>query len=62
MIEDYQLALVCVAEIHMEKEEEIQIAGYSLVYRNEKSANSGGMLIGVKDSMKKYQFGINTGK
>ena len=35
-----------------EKEEEIQIPGYSLVYRNNRSANSGGILIGVRDNIK----------
>ena len=46
----------------MQKEEEIQIPGYSLVYRNDRSAKSGGILIGVRDNIKKYQFRINTGK
>ena len=45
MIDDYQPALVCIVETHMQKEEEIQMPGYSLVYRNDRSANSGGMLI-----------------
>ena len=31
MIDDYQPALVCIVETHMQKEEEIQIPGYSLV-------------------------------
>ena len=34
------------------KEEEIQIPGYSLVYRNDRSTNSGGTLIGVRDNIK----------
>ena len=37
MIDDYQPALLCIVETHMQKEEEIQIPGYSLVYRNDKS-------------------------
>ena len=41
MIDDYQPALVCIVETHMQKEEEIQIPGYSLVYRN-----------GVRDNIK----------
>ena len=36
----------------MQKEKEIQIPAYSLVYRNDRSANSGGILIGVRDNMK----------
>ena len=36
----------------MQKEEEIQIPGYSLVYRNDRSANSGGILIEFRDNIK----------
>ena len=52
MIDDYQPSLVCIVETHMQKEEEIQIPGYSLVYRNDRSAKSGGTLIGVRDNIK----------
>ena len=52
MIDDYQPALVCIVETHMQKEEEIQIPGYSLVYHNDRSANSGGILRGVRDNIK----------
>ena len=51
MIDDYQLALVCIVETHMQKEEEMQIPGYSLAYRNDRSANTGGILIGVRDNI-----------
>ena len=36
----------------MQKEEEIQIPGYSLLYRNDRSANNGRILIEVKDNIK----------
>ena len=52
MIDDYQPALVCIVETHMQKEEEIQMPGYSLVYHNDRSAYSGGILIGVRDNIK----------
>ena len=52
MIDDYQPSLVCIVETHIQKEEEIQIPGYSLVYRNDRSAKSGGILIGVRDNIK----------
>ena len=52
MIDDYQPSLVCIIETHMQKEEEIQIPGYSLVYRNDRSANSGRILIMVRDNIK----------
>ena len=51
-IDDYQPALVCIVETNMQKEEEIQISSYSLVYRNDRSANSGGILIEVRDNIK----------
>ena len=52
MTDDYQPALVCIVETHMQKEEEIQIPRYSLVCHNDRSANSGGILIGVRDNIK----------
>ena len=52
MINDCQPALVCIVETHMQKEEEIQMPGYSLVYRNDRSANSGKILIGVTNNIK----------
>ena len=36
----------------MQKEEEIKMLGYSLVYRNDRSANSGKILIGVTNNIK----------
>ena len=52
MIDDYQPALVCIVETYMQKEEEIQMPGYSLVYCNGRSENSGGILIAVRDNIK----------
>ena len=52
MIDDYQSALVWIVETHMQKEEETQIPGYSLVYRHDRSAISGGILIKVRGNIK----------
>ena len=52
MIDDYQPSLVCIVEKHVQKEKEIQIPGYSLVYCNDRSANSGKILIRVRDNIK----------
>ena len=52
MMDDYQPSLVCIVETHMQKEEEIQIPGYSFVCHNDRPANSGGMLIWVRDNIK----------
>ena len=52
MIYDYQPSLVCIVETHQQKEEEIQIPGYSLAYRDDKLANSGVILIGIRYHIK----------
>ena len=52
MIDDYQPALVCIVETHMQKEKEIQMPSYSLVYRNDRSENCGGILIVFRDNIK----------
>ena len=52
MMDDYQPGLTCIVETHMLKEEEIQIPGYSRMYRNDLSANSGGIVIGVRENIK----------
>ena len=46
----------------MQKEEEIQIPGYSTVHRNDRSPNSGGLLIGLRDDIKNSSLELNTGK
>ena len=62
MIDDYQPALVCIVETHMQKEVEIQIPGYSLVYCNGRSANSEGILIGVRDNIKNIRLELTQEK
>ena len=52
MIDYYQPSLVCIVETYMQKQEEIQIQGYSLVCDNDRSANSGRTLVGVRDNIK----------
>ena len=52
MIDNYHPSLVCIIETHIQKEDEIQISGYSFVCRNDRSTNSGGILIGVRDNIK----------
>ena len=61
MIDDYQSALVRIVETHMQKEEEIQIPGYSLAYPNDRSANIGGILIGIRDNIENISLQL-TGK
>ena len=36
----------------LQEEEEIRIPGYETIYRNDKTSNSGGIIITVKDTVK----------
>ena len=52
MIDHYQPSLECIIETHLHKEQEIQIPGYSLVCSNDRSSNSEGILIKVRENIK----------
>ena len=60
MLDDYQPSLICILETHMQKEEGIQIPGYSLVYCNDRSANSRWTLIGVRDNIKNISLELTS--
>ena len=47
MVEDQKHAIVCLVE-----KEEVAIPGYETIYRYDKSANSGGILVAVKNNIK----------
>ena len=44
-ISDYQPMLTCLVEIHLQKEEEVRIPRYSFIFRNDRSTNSGGLIL-----------------
>ena len=52
LVDDCQPNLLCLVEIHMQEKQEIKITGYETIYRNDKTSNSGGLLIAVKDTLK----------
>ena len=52
LVEDQRPTIVCLVEIHLEKEEEIAIPVYETIYRNDETADSGGILVAVKDNIK----------
>ena len=52
LVDDCQPNLLCLVETHMQEEEEITIPGYETVYRNDKTSNSGGIMITAKDTLK----------
>ena len=45
VISNYQLMLMCLVEMHLQKGEEIRIPGYILIFRNDRLGNSGGIII-----------------
>ena len=52
LVDDCQPNLLCLVETHMQEKQEITITGYETIYRNDKTSNSGGILIAVKDTLK----------
>ena len=44
LVEDQKPTIVCLVETHLKKEEEVAIPGYETINRNDKTANSGGIL------------------
>ena len=51
LVEDQKPTIVCLVETHLEKEE-VAIPGYETIYRNDKTASSGGILVAVKGNRK----------
>ena len=52
LVDDCQSNLLCVVETHTQEEEEIEMPGCDTIYKNDKTSNSGGILITVKDTLK----------
>ena len=54
-INDYQsiliCLLICLVETYLQKEEEIGIPGYRQIFRNDRSANSGGIILAMKENI-----------
>ena len=50
-ISDYQPMLMCLAETHLQKEEMIRISRYSQIFRNDRSGNSGGIVLAMKENI-----------
>ena len=50
--DDYKPNLICLVEIQLSKEEQIRIPGYRIIYRNDGTKNSKGILIAVRNSIK----------
>ena len=52
LISHYQPMLICLVETHLQKEEEIRIPGCSQIFHNDRSTNSGGIMVAVKENLK----------
>ena len=43
--------LICLVETYLQKEEEIGIPGYRQIFRNDRSGNSGGIILAMKENI-----------
>ena len=57
-ISDYQPILICLVETHLQKEEKIRIPGYGQMFHNDRSGNSGGIMLAVKENIKTVTFEV----
>ena len=51
-ISDYQPILIYLVETRLQKEEEIRMPGHSQIFRNNRSRNSGGIRLAVKENIR----------
>ena len=61
-ISDYQAKLIYLVETQLQKEEEIRIPGYSQIFYNDRSENSGGIMLAVKENIKTVTLEAAQGK
>ena len=52
LVEDKKPTIDFLVETHLQKEEKVAIPVYETIYRNDKTANSGEILVAVKDNIK----------
>ena len=60
LVEYRKPTIFCLVETHLEKDEEVAIPGYETIYRNDKAANSGCILVAVKDNIKTVTMETHT--
>ena len=51
-VDDTNPTIICLVETHILKVKEITISGYETVFREDRTNNSGGIIIAVKDNIK----------
>ena len=51
-ISGHQPILICLVETQLQKEEEIRIPGYGQIFCNDRSGNSGGIMLAAKGNIK----------
>ena len=49
---DYQPMLICLVETHLKKEEKIKILGYSNIFCNDGSGNSGSIMLAANENIR----------
>ena len=58
LAEDQKPTIFCLVETHLENEE-VAILGWETIYRNDKTANNGGILVAIKDNIKAMTMRIH---
>ena len=61
-VSDYQPILIFLVETHLQREEETRIPGYSQIFRNNRSGNSGGIILAVKENIKSVTLEVGQEK
>ena len=45
-------SIICLVETHLDEAEKVQLEGFNSIFRSDKSSDSGGIMVAVKDKRK----------
>ena len=51
-IEEVDPSVICLVETHLDEAERVQLEGFNLIFRSDKSSDSRGIMVAVKDKLK----------
>ena len=52
IIEEVDPSIICLVETRLDKAERVQLEGFNSIFRSDKSNDSGGIMVVVKDKLK----------
>ena len=52
IIEEMNPSIICLVETHLDEAERVQLEGLNSVFRSDKSSDSGGIMVAIKDKLK----------